>query len=131
MLIRRHALDEVGLFDEGYWMYMEDLDLCFRFVQAGWLTWYEPSVSVLHVKAGSSGRYRSPRLNYAFHYGMYRFYRKFYAPRRHALMNAAVYLAIAGKLGVSVVRSAVMRRLANSKRRALVATRAGIPRSET
>ena len=131
MLIRRHALDEVGLFDEGYWMYMEDLDLCFRFVQAGWPTWYEPSVSVLHVKAGSSGRYRSPRLNYAFHYGMYRFYRKFYAPRRHALMNAAVYLAIAGKLGVSVVRSAVMRRLATSKRRAPVATRAGIPRSET
>ena len=36
------ALDEVGLFDEGYWMYMEDLDLCYRFDQAGWVTWYEP-----------------------------------------------------------------------------------------
>ena len=37
MLIRRAALDEVGLFDEGYWMYMEDLDLCYRFAEAGWV----------------------------------------------------------------------------------------------
>src|SRR5919201_641940 len=79
MLIRRRALDEVGLFDEGFWMYMEDLDLCFRFQQAGWLTWYEPSVIVHHVKGGTTGPLRGPRLNYAFHYGMYRFYRKHYA----------------------------------------------------
>ena len=52
MLIRRAALDEVGLFDEGYWMYMEDLDLCYRFAEAGWVTWYEPSATVVHVKAG-------------------------------------------------------------------------------
>ncbi len=85
MLFRRSALDEVGLFDEGYWMYMEDLDLCYRFAEAGWVTWYEPSATVVHVKAGSSGPVRSPRLNYAFHYGMFRFYRKHYAaPRRHA-----------------------------------------------
>ncbi|HWQ23968.1 MAG TPA: glycosyltransferase family 2 protein, partial [Gaiellaceae bacterium] len=49
MLIRRRALDEVGLFDEGYWLYMEDLDLCYRFAQAGWVTWYEPDVAVVHV----------------------------------------------------------------------------------
>ena len=73
MLMRRSALDEVGLFDEGYWMYMEDLDLCYRFAEAGWVTWYEPSVTVMHVKAGTSGTVRAPRLNYAFHYGMYPF----------------------------------------------------------
>ncbi len=42
--------------------------------------WYEPSVTVMHVKAGTSGPIRAPRLNYAFHYGMYRFYRAHYAP---------------------------------------------------
>ena len=52
MLMRRAALDEVGLFDEGYWMYMEDLDLCYRFREAGWSTWYEPSVVASHVKGG-------------------------------------------------------------------------------
>ncbi len=118
MLIRRRALKEVGLFDEGFWMYMEDLDLCYRFARAGWVTWYEPSVTVAHVKAGSSGRLRSPRLNYAFHYGMYRFYRKHYAARRNPVLNLAVYLGIATKLCVSVVRTALMRRLPPSRRTA-------------
>jgi N-acetylglucosaminyl-diphospho-decaprenol L-rhamnosyltransferase len=112
MLIRRSALDEVGLFDEGYWMYMEDLDLCYRFAQAGWIVWYEPSVTVIHVKAGSSGRNRSPRLNYAFHYGMFRFYRTHYAKNHPPVVNAFIYVGIAAKLGISVVRSAVNRRLA-------------------
>jgi N-acetylglucosaminyl-diphospho-decaprenol L-rhamnosyltransferase len=111
MLIRRRALDEVGLFDEGYWMYMEDLDLCYRFARAHWITWYEPTVSVYHVKGGSSGRHRTPRLNYAFHYGMFRFYRKHYADDRTWILNAAVYLGIAVKLAVAVSRAAVMRRL--------------------
>jgi hypothetical protein len=110
MLLRRRALEEVGLFDEGYWMYMEDLDLCYRFAQAGWVTWYEPSVTAVHVKGGSSGKVRAPRLNYAFHYGMYRFYRKHYAPRRNALVNAAIYLGIGSKLAVSLVRNAFRRR---------------------
>src|SRR4029079_17104008 len=70
MLMRRAALERIGLFDEGYWMYMEDLDLCYRFAEAGWVTWYEPSVTVHHLKAGTSGKHRSVRLNYAFHYGM-------------------------------------------------------------
>ena len=120
MLMRRRALDDVGLFDEGYWMYMEDLDLCYRLGQAGWTTWYEPSVTALHVKGASSGRFRSPRLNYAFHYGMYRFYRKHYAAESSSLLNLAVYGAIAGKFGMSVARNAVLRRVALAKaRRAL------------
>jgi N-acetylglucosaminyl-diphospho-decaprenol L-rhamnosyltransferase len=106
MLVRRSALDEVGLFDEGFWMYMEDLDLCYRFAQSGWVTWYEPSATVIHVKAGSSGPVRSPRLNYAFHYGMFRFYRKHYAALRSPLVNLAVYAGIAAKLGFSIVRNA-------------------------
>jgi GT2 family glycosyltransferase len=110
MLIRRAALDEVGDFDEGYWMYMEDLDLCYRFARAGWVTWYEPEATVIHVKAGTSGPLRSPRLNRAFHYGMYRFYRKHYAPDRSPLTNAVVYGGIAGKLCLSLVRTELARR---------------------
>jgi GT2 family glycosyltransferase len=109
MLIRRSALDRVGLFDEGYWMYMEDLDLCYRFAEAGWTTWYEPSVTVGHLKAGTSGKHRSLRLNYAFHRGMARFYRSHYAAAGNPLLNAAVYAGIALKLAVSALRSAVAR----------------------
>jgi N-acetylglucosaminyl-diphospho-decaprenol L-rhamnosyltransferase len=111
MLMRRSALDQVGLFDEGYWMYMEDLDLCYRFKQAGWVVWYEPNVTVAHIKGASSGAHRSPRLNYAFHYGMFRFYRKHYAPDRSRATNAFIYSGIALKLAVSVLHSAVDRRL--------------------
>jgi GT2 family glycosyltransferase len=110
MLMRRAALDEVGLFDEGFWMYMEDLDLCYRFAEAGWITWYEPDATVVHVKAGTSGRFRRPRLDYAFHYGMLRFYRKHYAASRSPLLNLSVYAAIAGKLALSLAANAVRRR---------------------
>lgn len=111
MLMRRKALEAVGLFDEGYWMYMEDLDLCYRFAQAGWITWYEPAVKVIHVKAGTSGKNRKPRVNYAFHYGMYRFYRKHYAKNDNILLRGAVYTGIAAKLGISMTRSAINRHL--------------------
>jgi N-acetylglucosaminyl-diphospho-decaprenol L-rhamnosyltransferase len=102
MLIRRAALDDVGLFDEGYWMYMEDLDLCYRFKDAGWRVLYEPRAVASHLKGGSAGRRRGPRLNAAFHYGMLRFYRKFYAPSRPTPANLAVYAGIAAKLALSV-----------------------------
>jgi GT2 family glycosyltransferase len=109
MLIRRRALQQVGAFDTRYWMYMEDLDLCYRFGGAGWQTWFEPSVTVIHVKAGTSGQHRSLRLNRAFHYGMYRFYRDHYAAARPPLVNLAIYAGIAVKLCSAVVRSAVGR----------------------
>jgi GT2 family glycosyltransferase len=109
MLMRRSALEDVGLFDEGYWMYMEDLDLCWRFAERGIGVWYEPSVSVRHVKAGTSGPIRSPRLDYAFHYGMLRFYRAHYAPGRGRLVNAAIYAGIATKLVVAVARNGARR----------------------
>ncbi len=116
MLIRREALEQVGHFDEVYWMYMEDLDLCYRFWQADWKVWYEPSVSVFHVKAGTSGRHRKWKLNYAFHYGMYRFYRAHMAPDRPALVNLVIYLGIGLKLLVAVASSAGHRGLRRIRR---------------
>ena len=73
MLLRRSALEEVGLFDERYWMYMEDMDLSYRFKEAGWTTWYEPSVTALHVKHGATGPVRGIALTVAFYRGMARF----------------------------------------------------------
>jgi GT2 family glycosyltransferase len=109
MLMRRSVLEEIGLFDEGYWMFMEDLDLCYRCREAGHVVWYEPSVTVVHVKHGSHGDVRTPKLDYAFHYGMARFYRKHYARQRNAAVNAAVYGGIWGKLGISLVSGTVKR----------------------
>ncbi len=110
MLVRRRALDEVGVFDEGYWMYMEDLDLNYRLAKAGWKTWYEAGATVIHLKAGTSGPVRSLKLNRAFHYGMARFYRKHYASSRSPLLNAVVYLGIGSKFVVSAALAAIRRR---------------------
>jgi N-acetylglucosaminyl-diphospho-decaprenol L-rhamnosyltransferase len=112
MLMRRKMLDEIGEFDEGYWMYMEDIDLCYRAARGNWVTWYEPTITVIHIKAGTSGRVRTPRLNYAFHYGMYRFYRKHYAQTRNPVTNAAVYVGVFVKFLVSLARSSFRRRIA-------------------
>ena len=107
MMVRAEALREVGLLDEGYWLYMEDLDWCYRFWQAGWKVFYDPAGEVVHVKGGSSGARRAPRQEIAFHRGMGRFYRKFYAPDRPGLANAAVYAGIGAKLGLSLAITAV------------------------
>lgn len=107
MLFRRQALDEVGLFDEGYWMYMEDLDICYRFVRAGWTVWYDPRATVIHTKGGSSGPTRSPRLTLAFHFGMYRFYRKHYSSKHGRVANAVIYTGITTKLGLSLTWSVI------------------------
>jgi GT2 family glycosyltransferase len=109
MLFRRKALDEVGLFDEGYWMYMEDLDICYRFAQSGWITWYEPDATVVHVKGGTSGSIRGVRLNFAFHYGMLRFYRKHYATSHSTAVNMLVYGGIGVKLALAVAGAEIRR----------------------
>jgi N-acetylglucosaminyl-diphospho-decaprenol L-rhamnosyltransferase len=107
MLCRREAIRDVGLLDEGYWLYMEDLDWCRRFWRRGWSVFYEPAGVALHVKGGSSGRRRAPRQEIAFHRGMGRFYRRFDAPGHNPLVNAAVYAGIGAKLAVSLGITAV------------------------
>jgi GT2 family glycosyltransferase len=110
MLVRREAVEEVGLFDEGYWLYMEDLDWCYRFKQQGWKVWYDGSRTVIHVKGGGTKRrgHRALRENYAFHRSMARFYWKFYAGR-WPLLDWLIYIAISTKFTASATRSAVAR----------------------
>jgi N-acetylglucosaminyl-diphospho-decaprenol L-rhamnosyltransferase len=56
MLVRRHAFEEVGGFDEGFFMYVEDVDLCSRMNDAGWRAVYYPFAEMIHHVAGSSRR---------------------------------------------------------------------------
>jgi N-acetylglucosaminyl-diphospho-decaprenol L-rhamnosyltransferase len=131
MLMRRSAFEAAGGFDEGYWMYMEDLDLSYRLAQQGWSSWYEPTATVRHVKGGSVGGPRPARLNWHFHRGMYRFYRAHYAPERSAGLNAVVYLGIAVKLVASLAQSALRRSLARlrQRRRTALPRDGGSPRT--
>jgi N-acetylglucosaminyl-diphospho-decaprenol L-rhamnosyltransferase len=49
VLLRRAALDQVGLFDEAYFMYVEDMDLCTRMHRAGWEVWFSPQLEITHI----------------------------------------------------------------------------------
>jgi N-acetylglucosaminyl-diphospho-decaprenol L-rhamnosyltransferase len=49
VLVRRKALDEVGLFDERFFLFLEDTDLCRRMWQKNWQTWYVPAAKVIHL----------------------------------------------------------------------------------
>ncbi|MYF90572.1 MAG: glycosyltransferase, partial [Gemmatimonadetes bacterium] len=55
MMVRKAAMDQVGLLDEDYFMYGEDIDWCYRFHQAGWKIYYVPTTSIIHFR-GESGR---------------------------------------------------------------------------
>jgi len=56
-LIRRAAWDEVRGFDESYFMYAEDMDLCWRARNAGWTVVYEPAARIAHVQGASTDRH--------------------------------------------------------------------------
>lgn len=76
MMLRREVMAEVGLLDENYWMYGEDLDWAFRIKQAGWKIMYNPAVQILHLKRASSKK--SERAHKAFYQAMLKFYQDHY-----------------------------------------------------
>lgn len=56
LFIRREALDQAGIFDERYFMYYEEVDLCYRIHRAGWTILYTPEIEVIHYGGQSSGK---------------------------------------------------------------------------
>ncbi|MCL4466642.1 MAG: glycosyltransferase family 2 protein [Chloroflexi bacterium] len=106
MLIRRDCLATVGLLDETFFMYGEDLDLAYRLKQAGWRVLYNPDVVVLHHK-GESSRQARFRTTYEFYRAMYVFYRKHYWGERNSALNALVTGAILVRGGLALAELAL------------------------
>jgi len=79
MLVRRAAFDQVGGFDERYFLYWEDADLCLRLRRAGWGVRFRPDARVVHVGARSS-RTVKPLAIRAFHRSAYSYYATHVAP---------------------------------------------------
>jgi GT2 family glycosyltransferase len=55
MLIRRGVIERIGLMDEGFFLYFEEVDFCWRARQSGWAVWYVPEARVLHLEGASTG----------------------------------------------------------------------------
>ena len=93
MLLPRALFDRIGGFDEGYRLHAEDLDLCRRARESGASVAVANDVRVLHLR-GVSSRARPGFVEWHKHRGLWRYFRKFEAPRRNPLTRAAVFLAI-------------------------------------
>ncbi len=105
MWVRREAILQVGLLDEAFWMYGEDLDWAKRIKDAGWKVWYNPAVTVLHVKEASSHRSRRARVE--FYRAMVIFYKKHYAATTPFWLHWLILSGIALKGGFDVGRRVV------------------------
>lgn len=106
MLIRGPVLDEVGLLDERFFMYGEDIDLCYRIKERGWRVYYNPAVTVLHYK-GASSRQRSAASIRSFYRAMALFHDKHYRARTFFLLNWLIHLGIAILGALAIARDAL------------------------
>ena len=102
MLIPKIVLDKIGLLDEKFFMYGEDIDLCFRIKKAGYKVIYYPVVEAIHYKGGSSSK-KSYRLIYEFYRAMLIFYSKHYRNKYPFYITFAVYLGILGIMAVKFI----------------------------
>jgi N-acetylglucosaminyl-diphospho-decaprenol L-rhamnosyltransferase len=93
MLVRGEAIGQVGLMDEQFFMYGEDLDWAYRIKAAGWKVYYNPTVTVLHVKRAASRH--SSRAQVEFFRAMEIFYRKHYADQTPWWLHGLIVGAIA------------------------------------
>ncbi|NOK64007.1 MAG: glycosyltransferase family 2 protein [Chloroflexi bacterium AL-W] len=114
MLVRSSVVREVGLLDEQFFMYGEDLDWSHRIKQYGWRIMYAPHVIVHHYKRASSSQRPFASIRHFYH-AMRVFHRKHYAATAPALFNitieAGITLKEAWSLGRNFLRPAAARRV--------------------
>ena len=102
MLVKRAAIDEVGLWDENYFLHCEDLDLCVRFKQRKWKIVFVPDAPVVHFQ-GACSHSRPFFVTWHKHKGMLRFYRKFFQWQYPKMLMGLVSLAVWFRFGVAMM----------------------------
>jgi hypothetical protein len=91
LLAKREMLEKVGLLDERFYMYVEDVDLCYRAKKSGFSVFYFPFVVVIHY-IGKSTQKKKFNMLLEHHRSMYYFYRKHYNP--NAFLKSIVFLSV-------------------------------------
>jgi GT2 family glycosyltransferase len=94
LMIRRQVVEQIGLLDERFFMYGEELDWCLRARRAGWAVMYCPDARIVHYK-GESTKYNSRKAAVEFYRAMYLFHKKHFAAAYSPVTNALVYAGIA------------------------------------
>ncbi len=102
MFMRRSALEEVGLLDETFFMYGEDIDLSYRFIQAGYQNYYFSDSQIIHYKGEST---KKGSLNYVkvFYQAMIIFAHKHFGGSKKRFFIAAIHLAVYIRAALAVM----------------------------
>ncbi len=103
MLVRSEAIQEVGLLDEQFFMYGEDIDWCYRIKSGGWKVVYYSDAEIVHYKGGSNNNLDKPRLIREFYRSMYLFYNKHYRDNYSFIITGITYLGIGGICGLKLI----------------------------
>ena len=114
MMVRREAMDGVGLLDEEFFLYGEDLDWAYRLKGAGWEVYYNPGVTVLHYK-GESSRQNRLKARYEFYRAMYLFHRKHFAHQTPWWLNLVIFSGIFLRAGISLLAQLVPARVVDKR----------------
>ena len=93
MLVKREVIDDVGLWDEGYFLHCEDLDWCMRFRQKGWKILFVPDAKISHA-LGACSKSRKVFVEWHKHKGMIRFYNKFFKQQYPGPLIALVVIGV-------------------------------------
>ena len=93
MMMKRAIVEDVGYFDERFFMYCEDIDLCHRINEKGFKVYYVPTTRIIHYKGEST---KKDRLDYVitFNKSLYQFFQKYYAPSSLFLFRWLVTIGI-------------------------------------
>lgn len=105
MLVRREAIAQAGLLDETYFMYGEDIDWAYQIKLNGWKIYYNPAVTITHVKRAASRA--SGKAQIEFYRAMDIFYKKYYAERTPFWLHGLIMAGIHGKRKITEFRVGV------------------------
>jgi hypothetical protein len=105
MLIRASVIKEIGGFDENFFMYCEDVDLCLRISQAGYKLMYLPFAEITHLKGQSGLNSKNRFVIKHFHKSMLIFYNKHFKKKYGILVTAMVYAGVYLKMWLAYLKS--------------------------
>ncbi|HSF42578.1 MAG TPA: glycosyltransferase family 2 protein [Thermoanaerobaculia bacterium] len=108
LAIRREAFEVIGGFDASFFMYSEEIDLCWRFQKAGWEVHFAPGATVVHVGGASTGQ-RRPEMAVRQVASSRLFYRRHYSRLRAGTLETMIGAAMLGRLLRDSLRLAVTR----------------------
>jgi GT2 family glycosyltransferase len=106
MFLRKSVLDKIGLLDEDYFMYGEDIDLSFRIIKAGYKNYYFPEARIIHYK-GESTKRASVNYVFTFYRAMIIFAKKHFSSKNAGLFSLLINLAIYFRASVALLARAV------------------------